>query len=227
MDDRRSLNEGRRRFVKCSLLFAATLPSFVAANSSCRAQTSRRASPGPVGGACETCEGIYEGMPRRPDWQTTIASDSEPGERLEMSGVIYRPDGKTPAPDVILYVYHTDVAGHYSPAPGATGSARRHGRLRGWMKTNAGGEYKFTTVRPAPYPSRDTPAHVHPVVKEPDKNEYYVDEYVFDDDPLLTPQRRSEVENRGGSGVVRLTRSGGVWVGRRDIILGLNIPGYR
>ena len=159
--------------------------------------------------------------------RTTIAAASEPGERMEISGVIYRRDGKTPAPGVILYVYHTDATGHYTPAPDASGSARRHGHLRGWMKTGADGAYAFSTIRPVAYPGRAIPAHVHPLVKEPDLNEYYLDEYRFDDDPLLTPAERAHAENRGGSGLVRLTKSpAGVWTGRRDIVLGLNVPDY-
>ena len=74
----------------------------------------------------------------------------------------------------------------------------------------------------------DNPAHIHPIVKEPDKNEYYIDEYVFDDDPLLTQERRSKLEDRGGSGIIHLARRGdGVWIGQRNITLGLNIPDYR
>jgi protocatechuate 3,4-dioxygenase beta subunit len=144
-----------------------------------------------------------------------------------MVGRILRADGRTRAPGVVLYVYHTDAQGYYSPAPGATGHARRHGHLRGWMRTNAAGEYRFTTIRPAAYPGRDIPAHIHPIIKEPDLNEYWIDTYEFDDDPLLTPAVRSRYENRGGPGVLHLARNAaGVWTGRRDINLGLNIPGY-
>jgi protocatechuate 3,4-dioxygenase beta subunit len=100
--------------------------------------------------------------------------------------------------------------------------------LRGWVKTNESGDYKFTTIKPAPYPSRDNPAHIHPIVKEPDKNEYYIDEYLFDDDPLLTQEKRAKLENRGGSGIIHLVkRDDGLWTGQRNIILGLNIPDYR
>jgi protocatechuate 3,4-dioxygenase beta subunit len=226
MNNRLLRDEGRREFVRRALLLAGAVPALVAACDSCGGQTRRAAQARLVGGGCDGCEGIYEGMPQRLEWQTTIAGPSETGERMEMSGRVYRADGKTPAAEVILYVYHTDAAGYYSPAPGAAGLTRRHGHLRGWMRTGASGEYKFKTIRPAPYPSRDNPAHIHPIVKEPDKNEYYIDEYVFDDDPLLTPERRAKLENRGGSGVVRLTRAGGVWAGRRDITLGLNIPDY-
>ena len=180
-----------------------------------------------VGGGCDGCELMFEGMPRALDWRTAIAGNGEAGEPLEMRGVIYRSDGKTPAAGVILYVYHTDAKGYYSPAPGQT-QGRRHGHLRGWMKTDRMGRYEFRTLRPAPYPSRDIPAHIHPVVKEPGKNEYYLDEYVFADDPLLTPEKRGKLENRGGSGIVKVSRNkNGVWVGRRDIILGRNIPHYR
>ena len=180
-----------------------------------------------VGGGCDGCELMYEGMPRALSWRTAIAGNGEAGEPLEMRGVIYRSDGKTPAPGVILYVYHTDAKGYYSPAPGQT-QGRRHGHLRGWMKTDRMGRYEFRTLRPAPYPNREIPAHIHPVVKEPGKNEYYLDEYVFADDPLLTPEKRGKLENRGGSGIVEVSRNkNGVWVGRRDIILGRNIPHYR
>lgn len=228
MANKLARNENRRQFIERAFVFAAALPSVVALNSSCRAQMKQRPPKGIVGGVCDGCESIYEGMPRQLSWQTAIASASEPGEKMEISGIIYQADGKTPAPNVILYLWHTDAQGYYSPAPNTTGFARRHGHLRGWLRTDLTAEYKFTTTKPAPYPDRDVPAHVHAIVKEPDKNEYYIDEYVFDDDPLLTPEKRSGLENRGGSGILRLTKNDdGLWTGKRDIILGLNIPDYR
>lgn len=221
-------NEGRRQFIKRAFILAVTLPSVVILNNSCHAQRKQSPATRLVGGGCDGCEGIYEGMPQLLSSQTEIASTAEPGERMEISGHIYQMDGKTPAPNVILYVYHTDAKGYYSPAPDATNIARRHGHLRGWLKTNESGEYKFTTIKPAPYPSGDNPAHIHPILKEPDKNEYYIDEYLFDDDPLLTRERRARLENRGGSGIIHLVkRTDGVWTGKRDIVLGLNIPDYR
>lgn len=181
-----------------------------------------------VGDGCEGCELIYEGMPDDMSWETVIASPSEPGERMEINGIVYGSDGTTPAPDIILYLYHTDAEGYYSPSPDSTSGRTRHGHLRGWMKTNRGGEYRFSTIRPAPYPNGIDPAHIHAIIREPGRSEYYIDDYLFEDDPLLTSENRSRHSNRGGTGIVQLTKgSDGVWRGKRDIILGLNVPGYR
>jgi protocatechuate 3,4-dioxygenase beta subunit len=179
-----------------------------------------------VGGDCDGCELMYEGMRKVLRWQASIAEQDEPGEPLEMRGVIYRSDGKTPAPDLILYVYHTDANGYYSPAPDQA-HGRRHGHLRGWMKTDREGRYQFRTIRPVPYPNGRVPAHIHAIVKEQERNEYWIDEYVFGDDSLLTRKERSLMQNRGGSGVVDVIRKkNGLWVGYRDIVLGRNIPHY-
>jgi protocatechuate 3,4-dioxygenase beta subunit len=223
-------NVDRRSFLKRASVFAVALQAGVLVNCVRPAQTQpvRRESNERVGGHCDGCEAIYDGMPAQLNWETRIASASEPGEPLEVSGVIYQADGKTPASGVILYVYHTDANGIYSPAHGATGGARRNGHLRGWMKTNAKGEYKFVSIKPASYPNSNIPAHIHPIIKEADKNEYYLDSYEFANDPLLTQQERARRKNYGGSGIVTLTKSNsGVWLARRDITLGLNIPNYR
>src|SRR5690242_14923741 len=77
--------------------------------TACAEEASRSSQP--VGGGCDGCELMFEGMPRALDWRTAIAGKGEAGEPLEMRGVIYQSDGKTPAPGVILYVYHTDAKG--------------------------------------------------------------------------------------------------------------------
>jgi len=181
-----------------------------------------------VGGACEGCEAIHESpVPfSKLSWIDTLPDFNEPGPKMVISGVVYQRDGKTPAPGVVLYVYHTDQQGQYSKKGGETGWGQRHGYIRGWVRTNARGEYKFYTLRPASYPKGRNPQHIHPVVKEPGKNEYWIDEFVFDDDPFLDAKARSQNQQRGGNGVIRLKQENGLLVGKRDIILGLNVPGY-
>lgn len=168
---------------------------------------------------CEGCEAIHEHSFDDLGWETVIPGEDEPGEPLTISGTVFQADGRTPAPDVIVYAYHTDAQGVYPTRGDETGWARRHGYLRGWVKTDAEGRYRFRTIKPAPYPGRQSPAHIHVIVKEPDRREYWIDEIVFEGDPLLTPDTRSE-DPRGGPGLITLVRNDrGEWEGTRDIIL--------
>ncbi|MDO6388815.1 intradiol ring-cleavage dioxygenase [Pontibacter sp. BT731] len=196
---------------------------------SCQAQDKQetRQPARHVGGPCEGCEALHEygGKKLSP---TDTLPDFRPDakSKLKLTGTVYLPDGKTPAPDVILYIYHTDSTGIYPTRGDEKGWARRHGYLRGWIRTGPDGRYTFYTTRPGTYPSRNEPAHIHVTVKEPDKNEYYLDDFLFEDDPLLTPQVRRERPERGGSGIVSLQGQGDLLVANRDIILGLHIPDY-
>ncbi len=179
-----------------------------------------------VGGVCDGCEAMFEGVPASMSWETKLATIEEPGDPMIINGTIYQRDGKTVAPDVILYVYHTDNKGLYSPGP-KQNAGTRHGHLRGWMKTDSQGRYQFRTIRPASYPNRKAPQHIHPLIKEPMTSLYWIDEYLFDDDPFLTNEERMKQQKRGGSGIIHLTKNEkGVWIGRRDIVLGMNVPDY-
>jgi protocatechuate 3,4-dioxygenase beta subunit len=166
-------------------------------------------------------------MPSSVDWKGRIVPPGQPGEPLVIEGIIFKKDGKTPAAGVVLYVYHTNEKGVYAAAPGQTGMVARHGKLRGWVKTGKDGRYQFTTIRPATYPNTTFAAHIHPMIKEEGLQAYYIDEYVFEDDPFVKADYDKAQELRGGSGVIKLKKdAAGVWIGKRDIILGMNIPGY-
>ncbi|MBT8325176.1 MAG: intradiol ring-cleavage dioxygenase, partial [Winogradskyella sp.] len=92
--------------------------------------------------------------------------------------------------------------------------------------TDKDGKYTIFTFRPGSYPNRLEPEHIHITVKEPNTNAYYIDDFVFDDDPLLTPQRRQQLRNRCGSGISKPQLKDGILTTERDLILGLNIPDY-
>ncbi|HUR12085.1 MAG TPA: hypothetical protein VM012_11975 [Flavitalea sp.] len=181
-----------------------------------------------VGGRCEGCEAIYESpVPfAKLIYADTLEDFRRGNVLLEISGHIFKIDGKTPAPGVVFYIYHTDHTGVYPVRGNEKGWARRHGYLRGWVKTNEKGEYKFYTAKPAPYPGRKNPAHIHGVVKEPGLNEYYIGEYLFDGDPLLTTEAKKSTTEPGGNGVVKLTKSGDRLIVQRDIVLGRNVANY-
>ena len=181
---------------------------------------------GVVGGPFENGDFMYIGMPGKISSVDTSAGWMQEGQKLLITGTIYQLDGKTPAPGVILYYYHTDVNGLYANKQGLNPRVVRHGYIRGWVQSDPNGKYAIYTVRPAPYPNRNFEAHIHPTIKEPGINEYYIDEFVFDDDRLLTGAKRKRLPNRGGSGILRLLKKGNLHIAEHDIILGLNIPNY-
>jgi protocatechuate 3,4-dioxygenase beta subunit len=182
---------------------------FVAASLPLRGACAQSPEPLPT---CEWC-GATE-APADVDWSTTIAGPEEPGEPLVITGTVYGPNGSTPAPGVILYVYHTNAEGIYPTRGTETGNGRRHGSLRSWVKTDGQGRYRVKTIRPGTYPTRSEPAHIHMTVKPPGVEEYWIDSLVFAGDPLITP------ENRGRLRVIEVLRDEDqTWRGTRDIVL--------
>ncbi len=179
-----------------------------------------------IGGPCEGCEAIHEYGNQKLTAEVIMPGYGDPGQKIKITGTIFQKDGKTPAPNVIIYLYHTDQTGRYVAKKGASGWEKRHGSLRAWLKTNSKGQYSFYTLKPKAYPNRTEPAHIHITVKEPGKNEYYIDSYHFEGDPLLTNKIKNSMRLRGGNGIISLKKQGDHWIGERDIILGLNIPDY-
>ena len=209
------------------LLLICISQLFLSACSQSPGNTGQAKSKAHVGGPCEGCEAIHEcPIPFSQLNNTdTLPDFNDEGPKLEITGTVYQRDGKTPAKDVVIYIYHTDQTGNYSPGKNAKGWEKRHGHIRGWVKTNSDGFYKFYTLRPAAYPSRRDPQHIHVTIKESSLNEYWIDEYLFEDDPLLT-KKPDQKEARGGNGVVKVTSVNGIGKVKRDIILGLNVPDY-
>ncbi len=190
--------------------------------------TARNAADTLVGGYCDGCELMYTGMPGVIQACDTSAGWPEPGRKLLVTGTVFRKDGHTPAPGVIIYYWHTDDKGLYADQEGLDRRVLRHGHIRGWLQTDSAGTYALYTIRPRAYPDQSEPEHIHIAIKEPGlAKEYYIDELVFGDDPLLAPAiRRRARENRGGSGILHITQQGDLALARHNIVLGLNIPNY-
>jgi len=193
------------------------------------ANSQQQTTPAPrlVGGPCEGCEAIFEYGNRQLAAIDTLPGFMDGGTRIKLTGIIYQPDGKTPASDVILYIYHTDTSGVYPIHGSETGWAKRHGYLRGWIKTGRDGQYTFYTRRPGQYPNRTDPVHIHATILEPNGSYYYIADYYFKDDPSLPKKELNKTVVRGGrTHVLSLKPDGNLLVGRRDIVLGRDIPGH-
>jgi protocatechuate 3,4-dioxygenase, beta subunit len=64
-------------------------------------------------------------------------------------------------------------------------------------------------------------------IKEEGLTPYWIDDYLFEDDPILTAADREEQRKRGGNGIVKPVNGvDGVQTVTRDIILGINVEGY-
>ncbi|MGB0524872.1 MAG: intradiol ring-cleavage dioxygenase [Flammeovirgaceae bacterium] len=196
---------------------------------SCRSQSnSNTETERDVGGPCQDCEALldYKMLSITPESIDTLPGfrDNEP--KIKITGTVFQKDGKTPAENVLLYVYHVDRAGVYQSSDQPMGWEKRHGQYRGWLKTGKDGKFTFYTFRPAPYPEVQEPEHIHIYIKEPNTIPYYIDSYLFESDPTLTEEVKQVKRNRGGSGIVKLEKENGIWTANRNIILGLNIPDY-
>lgn len=149
-----------------------------------------------------------------------ITQRDEPGDKLIISGTIFKSDGKTPYPNVILYAYHTDSKGYYSKNGTETGVQKWHGRLHGWCRTDSNGYYEIRTIRPARYPDNSMPAHIHAAIQKDNGQLLWITDYVFKDDSLVDEKYLSLLTNVGGTGVVDINKiSENIWAGKRDIIL--------
>ncbi len=180
-----------------------------------------------VGGPCEGCEAIFDCGNKKLSPIDTLPGFNENGAKIKVTGTIYQNDGRSPAKGIILYLYQTDQNGIYNNKYEKSDWSNRHGYIRGWVKTDADGKYTFYTLKPGVYPSRTTPAHIHPTILEPNGKYYWIGAYHFEGDPLLTENEISPETPRGGSdGLLILKKEGDIWVGTRDFVLGKNIPNY-
>jgi protocatechuate 3,4-dioxygenase, beta subunit len=167
---------------------------------------------------CEWC-----GADEAPDnlgSSIALADENEPGERLRVQGTVYAPDGVTPAPGVLLYLYHTNHAGLYAQRGGETGNGRRHGYLRGWLLSDEKGNYEVRSILPGHYPGGAIARHIHMTVKEPGRPEYWIDNILFEGDPRISAKERAAPDGRGGPGIVTPRRGPrGELIARRNVIL--------
>jgi len=62
-----------------------------------------------VGGGCDGCEIMYVGMPTNISSVDTSAGWTEKGQKLLVTGTVFKLDGKTPAPNVVIYYWKQTI----------------------------------------------------------------------------------------------------------------------
>ena len=137
--------------------------------------------------------------------RAAITSESEPGTRLTVSGRVLGGNDR-PLSGASIYVYQTDARGEYVPGgTGASGSDRP--RLFGYLRSDARGEYSFSTIRPGSYPNSRNPGHIHfEVVAEGHQPRIY--EIVFEGDSLIPATFREQARSPYGGVAIVTIRAG-------------------
>lgn len=211
--------ENRREFLKRASIAAAAFPFLLNCQSDTLAQKSdgdilslikRNAKPAGTEGM-----GAID-APDTVSWKTVLAGKKDEGELISIFGTVYKADGETPAPDVLIYFYHTDKEGIY----GRSGE-HKHGKYRGWLLTDANGKYEFRTIKPASYPNSTISSHIHMTLTGKDFREDWIDSILFEGDKFITASERDRAGRRGGFAPILTLEKGsdGVLRGVRDIQL--------
>jgi protocatechuate 3,4-dioxygenase beta subunit len=115
-----------------------------------------------------------------------MAPASEPGTRLQVSGVVVSANGQ-PIANASIYAYQTDAEGYYGVKPVSDSS---NPRLKIYLRSDAKGAWSFETVRPGSYPNSKAPGHIH---FEVTARGYAakIFEIVFEGDPFITAAMRT------------------------------------
>ncbi len=176
---------------------------------------------------CDSSDGSmachFLGMPENLSAELTITTNTK-NRPLTISGKVLDAATEKPIADAIIYLYHTDETGRYTKNGDEKGIQKWHGAHYGWLKTDKDGYYAFHTLKPAPYPNANIPAHIHPVIKMPDGKMFFLNDFVFADDPYVTPDYIQNLTNDHNpsyidNGVVELKNVNGQFIGQRDIYI--------
>jgi len=123
--------------------------------------------------ACQPTADVTRGplYRRNAPWRTRLCRSDEPGEPLSISGTVTAANDCRFIADATLDVWQTNARGLYSNLLGLEDPSRPGGfNLRGRMKSDATGGYRFQSVVPGRYPlfwPLTRPRHIHVIVTHP------------------------------------------------------------
>lgn len=192
-------DENRREFLRRASLAAIAFPFLLNCKSDTLAQKTnenildlikKNANTSPAVNWCGAID-----APRDVSWKSVLPKKSDNDLPMIISGTVFEPDGKTPAPNILIYYYHTDSEGNYGKK---RPEGALHGHFRGWMLTDKQGKYEFSSIVPAPYPERRFAAHVHMTLTGKNFREDSIDSILFEGDALISRQERETAGKKGG-----------------------------
>lgn len=147
----------------------------------------------------------------------TIPDFKSKENQLKLTGIIYQSDGVTPAKDIILYIEQPNEHGDFELRKSGE---ERYVFHRSWVKTDAEGRYTFYTFVPGGDRRYNQLQQIFPLIKEPSKQEYVLDSFLFENDPLLTKTCRKRMAKKGDTTRILSPKMvDGMLVAERNIIL--------
>jgi protocatechuate 3,4-dioxygenase beta subunit len=145
-----------------------------------------------------------------------LVKEDEPGEKIILSGRIFKADGVTPDSGTTLFLYQTDAGGYYHrPEENVF-----HPRIFGWIRTGSDGSYEIHTIKPAAEilaPSE--PAHIHVHIFGNGMPEHFLHEFWFQGDNGISAEEKRASETLGAFAPITAFKKGsdGIMRGVRDI----------
>ncbi|MDO7173550.1 hypothetical protein [Mariniflexile sp. AS56] len=146
---------------------------------------------------------------------TVPGFDTKPN-KLKITGTIYLHDGKTPAKDVVLFIYQPDETGNYEMKKDS--NRKRYFYHRAWVKTDEDGKYTFYTFMPGKFLRNKELKQIHRVIKVPGQPEYNMASFFFNDDPLL-PELTLACRAQAVQSMLRIEKEDDMFVTVKDIKL--------
>ncbi len=147
----------------------------------------------------------------------TIPGFDTKTDKLKVTGTVYLADGTTPAKDVIVYIEQADEFGNFELKKH---NDKRFVENRGWIKTDANGNYTFYTYVPGGDRRYRMLQQLFVSVKAPNSVEQNIESFLFNDDPLLTRQCRKKINKKGDpSRILTPKKEGKLLVAQKNIIL--------
>lgn len=135
---------------------------------------------------------------------------------LKLTGIVYQPDGITPAKDVIVFIRHAGEQGKFDVR---TQNDKRYVYHRGWVKTNADGVYTFYTFIPGSYPHSKELRRIHASVKAAGEAAYNLPDFIFNDDPFLSKHCRKRMRKKGVDCILTTVKKETYYLAEKNIVL--------
>lgn len=215
-------NNNRRKFLKnssLSLLSMAAFPTILKSTSSSHKELNMN-----FNNACQqSTEDAYgQGpfyTPNSPNIQNNqLASSSEFGTKVIISGQVYNLECSEVIPNVEIDIWHANHAGEYD---------NQGYNLRGKVISNSQGFYIFETIKPGLYLNGSTyrPSHIHFKITPPG-HDTLITQLYFQGDPYITTDGAASITSGSFDATHRIipliTNSNGELEGTWDIIIDAN-----